>query len=118
MQIQQNPMAFTQGNTQKVGPPPKNDQHNSPSAPSNNMPPGLGVAVESLSVEKQTEVENALASLSDEQKSALKGALDELKPQAENMALEEIGDEFLNILTQLTQQKSSSESENQVDTYI
>jgi hypothetical protein len=118
MQIQQNTMTFTQGNTQIMAPPPKSDPHNSPSAPSNNMPPGLGVAVESLSVEKQTEVENALASLSDEQKSALKGALDELKPQAENMALEEIGDEFLNILTQLAQQKSSSESENQLDTYI
>lgn len=122
MHIQQSPMAFTQDSAQKMGPSsPNRDQANEqrpPQGPPNGIPPGLDAPVSSLSDAKQTEVKEALSSLSDEQKAALKGALDELKPQAENMSLEEIGDEFLNILTQLTQDNSDSESENQVDTYI
>ena len=97
-----------------MGPPSaKSDQVNAqrpPQDPSNGIPPGLDA--------KQAEVKEALSSLSGEQKAALKSALDELKPQTENMSLEEIGDEFLNILTQLTQDGSDSESEYQVDTYI
>ena len=122
MHIQQSTMAFTQGSAQKMGPPSaKSDQVNAqrpPQDPSNGIPPGLDAPVSSLSDAKQAEVKEALSSLSGEQKAALKGALDELKPQTENMSLEEIGDEFLNILTQLTQDGSDSESEYQVDTYI
>ena len=122
MHIQQSTMAFTQGSAQKMGPPAKNDQINGqqrpPEGPPNGMPPGLDAAVSSLSNDQQAEVESALANLSDEQKMALKDALDDLKPQAEKLSLEEIGGEFLNILTQLTQESSDTESEYQVDTYI
>ncbi len=123
MHIQQSPMAFTQGSAQKMGPPPAknnevNEQQRPAEGPPNGMPPKLDAAVSSLSNDQQAEVEDALANLSDEQKMALKGALDELKPQAEKLSLEEIGEEFLNILTQLTQESSDTESEYQVDTYI
>ena len=127
MQIQQNPMPFTQstGTQQKMGPPPNKGEEVAESGsrppqgpPKNGMPPGLEAAVSSLSSDMQKNIEDTLSELNDEQKLELKSALDELKPQAQDMSLEEIGEEFANILSTITQSNSEEESEHIVDTYI
>jgi len=127
MQIQQNPMAFTQGSgtQQKMGPPPNKDgevaepgSRPPQGPPKNGMPPGLEAAVSSLSSDMQQGIEDTLSGLNDEQKLELKSALDELKPKAQDMSLEEIGEEFANILSTITQSSSEEDSEHIVDTYI
>lgn len=127
MQIQQNPMAFTQstGTQQKMGPPPTERSEVGESGarppqgpPKGGMPPELDAAVSTLSSDTQKDIEEALSELNEEQKLELKSALDELKPQAKDMSLEEIGEEFANILSTLTQSNSEEDSEHTVDTYI
>ncbi|MEH6347670.1 MAG: hypothetical protein V7785_21420 [Bermanella sp.] len=127
MQIQQNPMAFTQstGTQQKMGPPPnekgevgESGSRSPQGPPKNGMPPGLDAAVSTLSSNMQKDIEDVLSELNEEQKLELKSALDELKPQAQDMSLEEIGEEFANILSTITQSNSEEDSEHIVDTYI
>ena len=127
MQIQQNPIAFTQntGTQQKIGPPANKagevtelGSRPPQGPPKNGMPPGLDAAVSSLSSDMQQDIEDTLSELNDEQKLELKSALDELKPQAQDMSLEEIGEEFANILSTITQSSSEEDSDHIVDTYI
>ena len=127
MQIQQNPMTFTQstGTQQKIGPPANKAEEVTElgsrppqGPPKNGMPPGLDAAVSTLSLEQQQGIEDTLSDLNPEQKMELKSALDELKPQAQDMSLEEIGEEFASILSTITQSNSEEDSERIVDTYI
>lgn len=120
MQIQLSPQVFSQGqsaqaNSQVQGPP---SGERPPGPPPGGIPPGLDAAVSELSTEQQQSTQEMLQSLSVDQQEELKQALDILKPSAENMSTEEIGNAFFEMLTSISGGGNSSESENIVDVYV
>ncbi|GAA6184739.1 hypothetical protein [Aliiglaciecola sp. NS0011-25] len=92
-------------------------QRRPPPPPQGAVPPGLESSVASLSSEQQEQVTFMLSSLSKDQQAELKSFLDSNKSQADKLSDEEKGSQFLNALSQISGQKSSSDSLLTVDTY-
>ncbi len=82
-----------------------------PGPPPGGMPPGMESV---LSESEISDVKSMLESLSPDQKEALKGALDQLKVEAEsnNYSLEDISLGFINALNTITGKNSDSSENN------
>ncbi len=104
MQIQVNPSLFTTSQlpNKMTGPPPAGA-----------IPPGLEKPMQTLSSEEQVSSKKMLESLTEDQQTQLKAALDELKPLSEDLSMEEMGSAFFDVLKSITQ----TESDNLVDVY-
>ncbi|WP_394133142.1 hypothetical protein [Shewanella maritima] len=86
-----------------------------PPPPPGATPPGLEDAVSALTDEEQQQISQMLSNMTKEQHEELKMALDELKPQTQSLSNKDIGNVFLETLTQITQ--ATSDSNDGIDTY-
>ncbi|MFA3791869.1 hypothetical protein AB6T38_12180 [Aliiglaciecola sp. SL4] len=92
-------------------------QRRPPPPPQGAVPPGLESSVASLSSDQQEQVSSMLSSLTKDQHDELKAFMDSNKSQASTLSDEEKGSQFLNALSEISGQKSTTDSLQTVDTY-
>lgn len=100
-----------QASNQQTPPPPPNGK------PPGKFPPGLEDAISSLSDDQQSLTEQMLKQLSPEQRDQLKTALDEFKPQADQLTVQQRGEQFFSLLSDIYQGSTNSQDDG-VDVYV
>ncbi|MDO6641718.1 hypothetical protein Q4557_17320 [Shewanella sp. 5_MG-2023] len=85
--------------------------------PPGSTPPGLEKAVSTLTEEQQADISSMLSALTPEQHESLKLALDELKPMAETLSKDDMGDVFLTTLTEIANTSTENDISNTIDIY-